>query len=350
MIPRNALLEMKPYVPGVKKEGAIKLASNENPLGISPKAAKAIADAIGQAYIYPDLHYNELRQALSRKYGLSPERFVVGNGSDDVMLMATGAYLNPGDEVVAYDSTFSVYTFAAQLFAGKISCGPLDDGQIRLDRIAACINAKTRIVFLCNPNNPTGTYFSHADLVQFLKRVPKNVLVALDEAYAEYAEANDFPRALELVEDFPNLLVLHTFSKIYGMAGLRVGFGFGSKPVIAHLNQVRQPFNVNLLGQKAAIAALDDTKFVAQSRQNNRQGKEFLYSEFRRLGLKFYETQSNFILFFLDQDCMTAFEKLMNLGVTVRPAKSFGFDKAIRVTIGTPDQNRVFIDSLKKIL
>lgn len=346
---RKAIQDIPPYVPGVLKEGAIKMASNENPLGPSPKAVEKIKEMLGKIHIYPDIHATRLREKLSQKTGLSPDQLVIGNGSDDIMVLAAAAYLEQGDEVLTYRETFSVYSFAGKIFGGQMRYMPLSDGKPDLAKMAAMVNAKTKIVFLCNPNNPTGAYFSQDELDSFLKNISREVLVVIDEAYGDYATASDFPKSFSLLDSYPNILVLRTFSKICGLAGLRVGYGAASEKIIVDLNKVRQPFNANLLAQAAAMAALDDDEFIDRSKKLNEEGKAFLYREFKRLGLRYYETQANFIFVHLGMDAQKAFEKIMALGVTIRPLKSFGYDKAIRVTVGTMEQNKKFIECLENI-
>jgi histidinol-phosphate aminotransferase len=341
---------MVPYIQGRYKEGAFKLSSNENPLGVSPKAREAIGLALSNVSLYPDGSCARLKSALGSKYSLLPGNFSVGNGSDEIILLIAGAYIESGDNAITSETTFSEYAFATKLFGGSIRYAPMQDGLFPLDQIASMIDNRTKIVFLCNPNNPTGTYFSDTALVNFIKKVPKDVLVVIDEAYIEYADADDIPDSISLLKQYQNVMILRTFSKIYGLAGLRVGYGIGNPAVISDLEKTRAPFNVNSISQAAAAAALYDDNFVKSSRNINNEGKIFLYASFERLGLKYYPTQSNFILVYINQDCTTAFEKLMNLGVTIRPLKSFGLNDAIRVTIGTAEQNEFFIRCLERII
>ncbi|MDR2430869.1 MAG: histidinol-phosphate transaminase [Candidatus Margulisbacteria bacterium] len=339
-----------PYQPGVLKEGALKLASNENPLGSSPLAVKALRQNLEKLNLYPDGSCLKLKQALAAHYGLPPEHFLPGNGSDEIFHFIAAAFLEPGDEMLTSEVTFSEYTFAARLFAGKCGYVPVRDGRLSLTDIAQKVAPRTRLIFLANPNNPTGTYFTAAELENFLKKVSSDIMVVADEAYAEYAAEKDYPDSLELLKKYPNLLVTRTFSKIYGLAGLRVGYVIADPEVIAYLNKTREPFNVNALAQIAAAAALADQDFVRRSRENNAAGKKYLGAAFDKLGLKYYPTAANFMLVYLQQDCAEAFQKLMAKGVTVRPLKSFGLDDAIRVTIGTPEQNKKFIQALREIL
>ncbi|MDR1323886.1 MAG: histidinol-phosphate transaminase [Candidatus Margulisbacteria bacterium] len=339
-----------PYQPGVLKAGAIKLASNENPLGSSPKALAALKADLDKLHLYPDGGCVRLRNALAVHYGLTPEYFLPGNGSDEIFHFITGAFVSPGERVLTTEITFSEYTFAAQLFAGAVDYAPLTDGRLQLDVLLRKITPQTKVIFLANPNNPTGAYCEAAAFENFLQKVPGEIMVVLDEAYAEYAAAADYPDSLRLLKTFKNLLITRTFSKIYGLAGLRVGYVIAAPETIAYLNKTREPFNVNALAQTAAAAALQDTEFVQRSRANNEVGKKYLYAEFTKLKLKYYPTEANFIFVYIGQDCVTAFQKLMDRGVTVRPMRSFGVPDAIRVTIGTPEQNQKFITALKEIL
>jgi histidinol-phosphate aminotransferase len=347
---RECLKEMVPYTQGKYKAGAIKLASNENPLGISPKAREAIGLALSNVSLYPDGACTGLKSALGKKYSLLSSNFSVGNGSDEIILLIAAAYIEAGDNAITSETTFSEYAFATKLFGGSIRYAPMRNGLFPLDQIASMVDNKTKIIFLCNPNNPTGTYFSETKLVEFIKKVPTDVLIVVDEAYIEYADASDIPDSIKLLKQFQNVVILRTFSKIYGLAGVRVGYGIGNPAIILDLEKARAPFNVNSLSQVAAVAALDDNDFVKLSRNINSEGKIYLYASFERLALKYYPTQSNFILIYINQDCTAAFEKLMSLGVTIRPLKSFGLNDAIRVTVGTAEQNEFFIRCLEKII
>ncbi|GBR75630.1 histidinol-phosphate aminotransferase [Candidatus Termititenax persephonae] len=339
-----------PYQPGVWKEGAVKLASNENPLGSAPQALAAVQAKLSALNLYPDGGCARLRAALAEHYGKTPEYFLPGNGSDEIFHFITAAFVRPGEQVLTSTVTFSEYTFAARLFAGTVEYAPLADGKFQLAEIAKRVTPQTRVVFLANPNNPTGTYFTAAEFADFLRQIPEEVMVVSDEAYAEYVTAADYPDSLGLLERHKNLLITRTFSKIYGLAGLRVGYVMANPEVIAYLNKTREPFNVNALAQTAAAAALGDQEFVQKSRVNNEAGKKYLYAEFTRLGLKYFPTEANFIFVYIGQDCVAAFQKLMDKGVTVRPLKSFGISDALRVTIGTPEQNQKFIAALQEIL
>ncbi len=347
---REVLKNIKPYIPGKLKSGAIKLASNENPLGSSPMALQAIRKYLDKISLYPDGSCVELKAKLAKKYKLKPENIILGNGSDEIFLFIAGLLIEPGDQMVTSECTFSEYEFAVRLFGGEPVFAPIHDGRYQLKKIAEKVNNQTKVIFLANPNNPTGTYFSESELTWLLDNISPDILVVVDEAYCEYVQAKDYPDSVKLLAKYKNLLVTRTFSKIYGLAGLRVGLALGDSELIANLNKTREPFNVNSVAQIAAAAALSDKVFIMKSLKNNLTGKKYLYKELTKLGLKYYQTEANFVFVYLNMDCMQAFEKLMALGVTVRPMKSFGVNNAIRVTIGTPVQNKKFIDLLKKII
>lgn len=347
---RNCLKEIKPYIPGKFKPGAIKLASNENPLGVSPKAIAALRKNLGNLYLYPDGNCVKLKEKLAKKYHLTPENFILGNGSDEIFLFITSSLIDPGDEMITSEMTFSEYEFATRLFDGITVFSPIKDGKYQLPEILKKISSRTKLIFIANPNNPTGTYFNSIDFTYFMKQVPSDVLVVLDEAYCEYARAKDYPDTIAMLSQYENLLITRTFSKIYGLAGLRIGYAIGNAELIFNLNKTKEPFNVNTAAQMAAEAALDDNVFIRKSIQVNETGKKYLYKEFDKLHLKYYPTSGNFIFVYIRQDCMEVFQKLMDLGVTIRPMKSFGVNDAIRVTVGTATENKKFIDCLKRIL
>ncbi len=347
---REDLRDMKPYSPGKLMPGVLKLASNENPLGPSPLAQQALVAAADSVHVYPR---RSGERPEGRAFGRT-ERFsrpdCLGNGSDEVLTLIAGAYVRVGDNAVTADVTFSEYQFAVRLFGGSMKFTPLKDGAFDLSAVLEAIDPKTKMVFLCNPNNPTGGYFSTRTLEDFLSKVPASVLVVLDEAYAHYAQAADFPDSMKLLGRFSNLLVLRTFSKIYGLAALRVGFAIASNEVIQHLSVVKQPFNVGTLGQVAAKAALGDTAFVDRSRSVNREGKLFWNDALSRLGLFFYPTQANFVAVRVDRNAQTVFHTMAEAGVTIRPLTSFGLSDWIRITIGTLEQNRQCLKALQHAL
>ncbi|HVN66837.1 MAG TPA: histidinol-phosphate transaminase, partial [Candidatus Sulfotelmatobacter sp.] len=330
--------------------GVVKLASNENPFGPSPKALAAIAKEAKNLQIYPDQKSTLLREALAKKLDVGADCVICGNGSDDIMQILVSTYLNPGDEVVVPKNTFSLYELVARLFGGQLVQTELKNDEPDLVTVAGAITPKTKIVFLTNPTNPTGTIFTAAQLDTFLKQVPDNALVVVDEAYAEFAESKEFPDALKYVKAGRNVIVLRTFSKFFGLAGLRVGYGLARKELIAPMFRTKMPFNVNRLAQAGAAAALDDDEFMAKTLQNNGEGKLFLYEELDKLGLKYKKTESNFIFIYVDKPADELFLELMKKGVIIRPLTSFGFPQAVRVSIGTREQNEKFIRALFSLL
>jgi len=345
---RKAIKNLKPYTPGKEIPGAIKLASNENPLGPSPQAMDAIRHAADQLSLYPDGNCTNLKNKLSQKYCIKPENIVVGNGSDEILLLIAGAFIEPGDEVVIAQPTFSEYEFSARLLGAIPVFVPLTNGAYDLNAMAQAITPQTKVVYLCNPNNPTGTIFFQNDLDEFLARVPEDILVVMDEAYVEYVTHTHYPQSMHYINE-KNIVVLRTFSKIYGLAGLRVGYGLASPEIIASLNKAREPFNVNRLAQIAATAALDDEAFLQKSKENNEAGKKYLYTEFDKLSLTYLLTEANFIFAETPMAGIEIFQALMDQGITIRPMASFGCDNAVRVTIGTEEQNQALIKGLRKL-
>jgi len=358
--PRPALARIEPYQPGkpideVKRElgldDVVKLASNENPLGPSPKAVQALKGALDQLHIYPDGAFVDLRQALSRRVGLPPEQIIVGNGSDGIIKLIAEAYLEPGDEIVCAEPTFSQYAFAARLMGARDVTVPLVDMRHDLQAMADAIGPRTKAVFVCNPNNPTGTTVTAQEFAAFMERVPRHVLVVVDEAYQEYVDDPSATWGREWV-DHPDrhVLVLRTFSKIYGLAALRVGYALGPAAVVAELKRVQEPFQVNALAQLAARAALDDEAHLERSRQVNRAGKEFFYQRLEALGLPYVPTQANFVLIDVQRDSRQVFQQLLHHGVIVRAGAALGLPTHLRVTIGTEAQNQRFFQALEAVL
>jgi histidinol-phosphate aminotransferase len=347
---RAAVREIPEYIPGKSAKGAIKLSSNENPFGPSPKALKAIAQEAKKIEVYPDQKSVLLCQTLAKKLKLSPDNIICGNGSDDIMQIIAAAYLNAGDEVIISKNTFSLYALVSRIFEGRLVFVDLKDYSIDLAGIAAAITPKTKIIWLTNPNNPTGTIFAAEDFDAFMEKIPENVLVIVDEAYAEYVADRNFPDSLKHVRAGRNLIVLRTFSKFYGLAGLRIGCGIAKKELLAPLFKVKMPFNVNRLAQAGGLAALDDKAFLKKTHKNNLEQKKYLYSELKKLKLGFNETQANFIYVDIEQPAKEFCQKLIAIGVSVRPLTSFGFPEAIRISVGTPAQNKKLIAALKKAL
>ncbi|MGC8658542.1 MAG: histidinol-phosphate transaminase [Desulfomonilaceae bacterium] len=353
------VLSIPVYVPGkpvaeVERElgicNAIKLASNENPLGPSPKAMAAISRSIPLSNIYPESTSPELKKSLASHYSVDVNQIVIGNGSDEIMQMLAHVFLGTADEVIMPEMSFSMYKIVTRLFGGKSVMVPLKDFHADLPAMAASITPKTRILFLSNPHSPTGTIFGRREFENLLDITrEKGVIFVLDEAYREYVCCSDCPSGIDYVASYENLIFLRTFSKIYGLAGLRVGYGIAQAWLIELLNRVRMPFNVNLLAQEAALAAIGDDDHIAMSRKVNLQGKEFLMDNLANLGFDPIPTESNFIAFKPDCDAEKLYLGLLREGVIVRHLKSFGLPSHIRVTIGLEEENVKFMDALKKV-
>lgn len=356
---RKSIQALKPYIPGksieevrAKYNPAVitKLGSNENPLGPSGRVLNAVHAAASRISLYSDGASVNLRNALAQAFRLEPDQVMVGNGSDEVLLMIAAAFLNPGEPVLASENTFSEYEFAARVMDGRVVKIPLKDNRYDLAAFRRRLKLKPKLVFLCNPNNPTGNHFTHGELEDLLRAASRKTLVVVDEAYGEYATARDFPRSLELLKAHPNLVISRTFSKIFGMAGLRLGYGLAHPLIIRECSRVKTPFNVNLLAQAAGPAALADLDFVQRSLENNDLGRAFLEEGLAKLGLEFIPTQANFICFRTPRPAADLCEDLLRQGMIIRPLRSFGMDYWNRVTIGRPEQNERFLEALKSVL
>jgi histidinol-phosphate aminotransferase len=347
-----------PYEPGkpieeVEREfgisGSVKLASNENPLGPSPRALAVLRERLPELHLYPDGDCFYLKRALARKLGVEPDRLIFGNGSNEIIELAARTFMRPGDEAVMAEQAFLVYELIVQAVGGRRKTVPLKNFTHDLAAIADAVTPQTRLVFLANPNNPTGTIYHRRDWEAFLERISPDVLVIVDEAYFEYVEAVDYPNSLDYHARHPAILTLRTFSKLYGLAGLRIGYGIGAKDVIALMQRVRQPFNVNAPAQWAALAALDDTEHVQRSLGINRQGVKYLEAEFTRLGLSYVPTQANFILVSVGNG-PEVFQRLLQQGVIVRPMVGYKFPEHVRITVGTMAENQKLIGALERII
>lgn len=356
---RPSVKDLIPYVPGkpieeVEREygitDIIKLASNENPLGPSPKAVAAMQAAVPKVALYPDGSCYSLVQRLAGHLDLSPEQIVVGNGSDELIHYLGVAYLQPGDEVVQATPSFMRYESAATLGGCRCISVPLKEYTHDLDAMADAVTERTKLMFVANPNNPTGTIVTRKAMDRMLDRLPDRVLVVLDEAYFEYVDDPDYPDARVYVREGRNVIALRTFSKIYALAGLRVGYGFARPEIIWAIHQVREPFNVNSIAQVGALASLDDPEQVERSRRVNRDGRSYLYAACERMGLPYMPTQANFIFMDVRADSRVVFEGLLRRGVIVRTGDIFGLPTHIRVTIGTAAENARFIRALEEVL
>lgn len=356
-VPEN-IATLVPYPPGKPIEelerelgiaGSIKLASNENPIGPSPKAMEAVSGALSGLHRYPDGSCYYLKQKLSERFGFGPECIIVGNGSNEILELLVRTFLHDGGEAVMASPSFAVYPLAVQAAGGSAVVVPLKELTHDLDAMAGRITEKTRLVFIANPNNPTGTMLDSKALERFMGSVPEGVVVCLDEAYNEFVTSPEFPDSFEYVRQGRAAVVLRTFSKTYGLAGLRVGYAVAHPEIIDYLNRVRQPFNVNSLGQVAAIAALDDGEYLARSLENNTTGLTYLFGELCAMGYECVPTQANFFLVKVG-DGKGVYDALLKKGVIVRPMQGYGLGEYIRITVGLPEENRRFIETFREVV
>jgi histidinol-phosphate aminotransferase len=350
---------LTPYPPGMPIEelerelgisGSIKLASNENPLGPSPKAVAAIQAALGGLHRYPDGSSYYLTRRLAERHGVSPEEILVGNGSNEIIELVVRSFLRPRDEVVMADQAFVVYRIVVQAAAGVPKVVPLRNFTHDLEAIAEAVGPRTRIVFLANPNNPTGTIFGRSAWDAFLAAMPRHVIVVADDAYADYVTAPDYPDTVRARGDrgVP-VVTLRTFSKLYGLAGLRIGYAVAPAPVVEVMGRVRQPFNVNALAQVGALAALDDQEHVRRTLAVNDEGMAYLTDAVSRLGLDYVPSAANFLLLRVGQGSRV-YGALLRRGVIVRPMEVYGFPEYVRVTVGLKAENERFIEALGAVL
>jgi len=354
---------LRPYQPGkpidelarelgLNEKDIVKLASNENPVGPSSKALAAIQGELDELTRYPDGAGFELKKTLCDQFSVCPEQITLGNGSSDILDFITRVFANDGDNVVVSQHAFAIYGLVAKMVGAETIVAPAKNFAHDLDAMLAAINDKTRIVFVTNPNNPTGTWIRKEELVAFLNKVPERVLVLLDEAYFEYVDHADYPNGIELLSQYPNLVVTRTFSKAYGLASLRVGYGVSSPELADLLNRVRPPFNVNSFALAAAKAALLDKDYVAESVAANNHGMAYLEGEFNRLGLSFIPSVGNFICVKMPDgiNAMAVNDGLLQLGVIVRPVANYEMPEYLRVSIGIEAENQAFIAALEKVL
>lgn len=359
--PPHYVSAIQPYVPGKPVEelerelgirDSVKLASNENPLGPSPLVLKEIINDLTNTKSslslnrYPDGNGYYLKQALSRRLSVSEDEIILGNGSNELIDIAARTFLQPGDEAVMAHPSFVVYPMATQAQGATAIQIPLKKYTHDLEAMADAITSSTKIVFIANPNNPTGTMNTKAEFERFMKRIPEGILVVCDEAYCEYVTKPDYPDSMKYLAQGKDILILRTFSKMYGLAGLRIGYGIGRKDIIGEMNKLRPPFNTSSIAQKAALWALQDENHLQRTRQINEQGKTYLYKELDSIGMKYVPTEANFIFMPLEHDAHTLYTILLKQGVIVRPMGQH----EIRVTIGLPEENKRFIDALKKVM
>ena len=357
LLARASLDQVQPYKPGKPIEELrrelglkeiIKLASNENANGPSPKALKAIQKILHQLHRYPDADCFLLKKKLASRLGVKESQIVVGNGSDEIILLALRSFVDAGEEVIVASPTFLIYEIASRVVGAKVVQIPLSNFRYDLKRMKEAVSAKTKIIFIANPDNPTGTYVKREEVEEFLEGLPKKTIVFFDEAYFEFVQERDYPDTRKYLSKHP-IILTRSFSKAYGLAGLRVGYGLSTSEIADYLNRVREPFNVNALAQAAALAALEDRAHLEKTRRMVREGKRFLYRSFDELGLRYIPSQANFILVNVG-DGKAVYEKLLKFGVIVRDMEAWKLEGFIRVTIGKREENKRLLRVLKKIL
>ncbi|MBU1657313.1 MAG: histidinol-phosphate transaminase, partial [Candidatus Omnitrophica bacterium] len=341
---KQNLHNVKPYIPGkpieeVERElgikNIIKMASNENPLGTSPGVLRAISDALGSINRYPDADCYYLKKAISEKYSVTSENVFVGNGSDEIFVLALRAFIHPGEEVLVADPTFLMYNIASVAEGAAVCSVPMKNMRYDLEAMAQAITDKTKMIFIANPDNPVGSYVTEDELDKFIDRVPEKVLIILDEAYCEFVDADDYPQAIGLADrSDKNIIITRTFSKAYGLAGLRVGYGIARRDIVEILNKVREPFNVNSIAQVAALAALKDDNHVKKSVSLVWEEKKRFYKFFKELNLEYVPSYTNFILVNTNRNSKKIFREILKRGIIIREMSAWRLDGFIRVTIG----------------
>ncbi|MGI9280980.1 MAG: histidinol-phosphate transaminase [Endozoicomonas sp.] len=351
---------LNPYLPGkpveelAREQGLdassiVKLASNENPLGAALSSREAITGMMGDLARYPDSSLYNLRDALSSKLAVEPEQITFGNGSNDVLVLLAQSYLREGCSAVFSEYAFVVYPIAVQAAGAESIVVPSKNWGHDLEAMAEAIRPDTRLVFLANPNNPTGTSFSKAELDVFLSKVSEDVIVVLDEAYFEYAADSEHPDGIALLNQYPNLVVTRTFSKAYGLAGGRVGYSVSSAEIASVLNRLRQPFNVNNLVEAAAVAVLNDEEYLRRSRQVNQDGMAQIEAGFKSMNIEYIPSTGNFITFDAGMDGVECYQRLLKQGVIVRPVANYGMPGHLRVSIGLEEENQRFLEALATV-
>jgi len=356
---RKGISDLKPYVPGkpiedVKREfglkEVIKLASNETSVGPSPLAVEAVIKEVKNIHLYPEATSRLLREKLANKLKIGKEMIIFGNGADDILDLIGMAFINEGDEVITSETTFPAYRTAVKIMGGKFISIKLKDFRFDLEGIIEKINEKTKMIFLCNPNNPTGTILTKEEISGFMEKISHNIIVVFDEAYCDYVENKNYTNGLPFVSKGKNVIVVRTFSKIAGIAGVRVGYAIARQDLISCLRRAVNPFTTNRLAQVAALASLDDEKHRKKVLNSNHEGKKYLYQELNKLELFYIPTETNFIFIDVKEDSEVIFNKLLKKGVIIRPGKPYGCTNFIRVTIGTSHENMKFINSLIEVL
>ncbi|MDD7804273.1 MAG: histidinol-phosphate transaminase [Endozoicomonas sp. (ex Botrylloides leachii)] len=356
-----SIQSLQPYQPGkpidelARKQGLvageiIKLASNENPLGAPQSALAAMQKVLPEISRYPDANGFYLKQALATKYDIDVKQITLGNGSNDVLVLLAECYLTAGLSAIHSEYAFFIYSLAIKATGAEGLVVPALNKAHNLNAMVEAIEANTRMIFLANPNNPTGTCFSESALIAFLQQVPDTVLVVLDEAYVEYRDEPERSNSITLIKQFPNLVITRTFSKAYGLAGCRVGYSVSHPDVAGILNRLRQPFNVNVLAQEAALAVLSDEDYLDRTRAINNQGMKQLHSGLTQLGLECIPSSGNFICVNMKQNAQTIYQRMLSRGVIVRPIANYNLPEHLRISIGTPNENQRCLDVMKAIL
>lgn len=355
---RKNIMSVTPYIAGKPIEETkrqlglkevIKLASNENPLGASPKAILAMRKALSGVNRYPDSSGFYLKRKIAKSLNIASSNIVLGNGSDELIDIIIKAFVEEDECVLTADTTFLEYGIISRIIGRKVVTAPLRYFKYDLGSIKNKIDRNTKVIFISNPNNPTGTYVTKTEVEDFIAGLPEDVLLVMDEAYDSFIDVNDFPNSLKYLNK-KNIIVLKTFSKAYGLAGLRIGYALANSDLIARMERARLPFNVNLLAQSAAIAGLEDKKFLKKTRKLVLEGKAYLYDNLRKLGIAYVPSVANFILIDCGRDCTEVFKEMLKDGVIVRDMKQYGLKNFIRVTIGTKKENEKFIKAIKKVL
>jgi histidinol-phosphate aminotransferase len=353
------ILDIQPYPPGkpiseLQRElgvsHVIKLASNENPLGCSPRATAAIQNNLKEVARYPDGNAYYLKKALSEFTGRSEEEVLIGNGSNEVLELIARTFCGPGDEIIYSQYAFAVYAISAQVVGATGVEVPAKDYGHDLAAMANAVTPKTKVIYLANPNNPTGTLFNREAWERFIQSVPENVIVVLDEAYLEYVEDSDYPNGLDYLDQYPNLVLTRTFSKAYGLASLRVGYLLASKEIVSYINRLRMPFNVNHFALAAAEAALQDRVFVEKGVLVNQQGMEALTEFLNEAGVRYIPSSANFITIEVGPQALEIYQKLLENGIIVRPLGNYHLPNHLRVSIGTPSEMRKFIMAFREVM
>jgi histidinol-phosphate aminotransferase len=357
---RSGLAELTPYIPGkpveeVRRElgltgRIVRLASNENPIGPSPKAVARMQKVLEEINLYPDGGCHELREALAGKHSLSPGHFIFGNGVDNLIPLAVNTFINSGDEVIIPSPSFAAYRTSTVVAGGIPVEVPLKNFHIDAESIYKAVGAKTKMIFICSPNNPTGTIMYKEDINRLIESLPPGVLVVLDEAYYEYVSNTRYPESIEYLREDKNVIIFRTFSKIFGLAGLRLGYGMTRPDYVSEMEKIKEPFAANRVVQAGALEALADGEFICQVKDVHLKGKQVICDGLERLGIFFVPTEANFIFADLGVDMKYLFPELLKRGVIIRPGSFWGYHTFARITIGTPDENQFFLEQLEAAL